>query len=209
MSSRERILGRLRAAQAPFKDLPVIEQKQAVVPVSDRSPSALTELFVREAQTVGCTVHSVSTATQALEIFWSILEMDQNVLSWEPQRIPIDGLAKQLSTRGIEVAAVNDGQVRVGLTGASAGLAATGSLVVLSGDGRHRLTSLLPDVHVVVLLASQIVPDLEQWIRSNPDAFREPSNTVIITGPSKTADIAQELIKGAHGPRQVHILLIG
>lgn len=209
MSSRERILGRLRAAQTPFKDFPTIERKQSVVPVPDRSPSALTELFIREAQAVGCIVHSVSTATQALEAFWSILEKDQSVLCWEPERIPIDGLAEQLSTRGIEVAAVNDGQVRVGLTGVSAALAATGSLVMMSGDGRHRLTSLLPDVHVVVLLASQIVPDLEQWIQSSPNAFREPSNTVIITGPSKTADIAQELIKGAHGPRQVHILLIG
>lgn len=209
MNSRESILGRLRAAQAPFKDLAAIEQKQAVVPISDRSSSALTELFVREAQAVGCTVHRVSTAAQALEIFWSILEMDQNVLCWEPQWIPIDGLAEHLSTRGIEVAAVNDGHVRVGLTGASAALAATGSLVMMSGGGRHRLTSLLPDVHVVVLLASQIVLDLEQWIRSNPNAFREPSNTVIISGPSKTADIAQELIKGAHGPRQVQILLIG
>lgn len=209
MSSRERILERLRASQTPFTNLPPIEHKRHVVSVSDRSPSTLTELFVREAQTVGCTVHSVSTATQALEIFWSILEMDQNVLCWEPQRIPIDGLAKQLSARGIEVAAVNDGQVRVGLTGASAALASTGSLVMMSGGGRHRLTSLLPDVHVVALLTSQILPDLEEWIRVNPGAFREPSNTVIITGPSKTADIAQELIKGAHGPRQIHILLIG
>jgi L-lactate dehydrogenase complex protein LldG len=105
-----------------------------------------------------------------------------------------------------------DAGARVGLTGVDAALAATGSLVLSSGDGRARAASLLPPIHIAVVTADQILPDLESWLASSKAAgsapIRRPSNIVVITGPSRTADIAMQLVMGMHGPREVHVVLM-
>ncbi|MEZ4518784.1 MAG: lactate utilization protein [Chloroflexota bacterium] len=102
--------------------------------------------------------------------------------------------------------------MRVGLTGADAGLAATGSLVLQSGSGRYRAASLLPPLHIAVLTADRIVPDLENWWTQQRaaglDQVRQRSNIVVITGPSRTADIAMQLVMGMHGPRELHLILL-
>lgn len=104
----------------------------------------------------------------------------------------------------------DDPSVRVGLSGAPAALAATGSLVLASDTGQYRNASLLPPVHIVIVTTSQIIPDFESWIaeqRANQlDHFRRSSNIVLISGPSKTADIAMELILGMHGPVELHVV---
>ncbi|MBK9123782.1 MAG: lactate utilization protein [Chloroflexi bacterium] len=108
---------------------------------------------------------------------------------------------------------MRDPSARVGLTGVEAALAGTGSLVVSSGPGKPRFASLLPPVHIAVVRADQILPDVEAWFEqvsaSGLTHFRESANVVFITGGSRTADIAQELILGAHGPVEVHVVLIG
>ena len=68
-----------------------------------------------------------------------------------------------LDSLGVSVAEPNDGDVRVGITGATAALAATGSLVLESGAGRPRSASLLPDVHIALMTADQLHNDLEDW----------------------------------------------
>lgn len=96
---------------------------------------------------------------------------------------------------------------RVGIVGAEAALAETGSLVRASGPGRPRGMALAPMTVVVVLGASRILPDLYDSL-ANRDASRMPSELVIITGPSKTADIGMKLVTGIHGPGVVHVLLL-
>jgi L-lactate dehydrogenase complex protein LldG len=102
--------------------------------------------------------------------------------------------------------------MRVGITGVDAALAATGSLVLAAGVGKHRVTSLLPPLHIAVVRASQIMPDLESWVAMQRaqglDAFRRMSSVIVISGPSRTADIAMQLIMGMHGPAELHIILI-
>lgn len=99
-----------------------------------------------------------------------------------------------------------DPTIQVGITGALAGIAESGSLVLVSGEGRPLTASLLPDIHIAILRASCLVPTL-------PDALRLPeiltaSAAVIITGPSRTADIEMTLTIGVHGPKELHIFLI-
>ncbi|MCA9968292.1 MAG: LUD domain-containing protein, partial [Anaerolineales bacterium] len=85
-------------------------------------------------------------------------------------------------------------------------------LVYVSGNGRYRATSLLPPVHVALINRSQIVPNLESWVESqygnDLQAFQHASNVVLISGASRTADIALELILGMHGPGEMHILIL-
>jgi len=96
-------------------------------------------------------------------------------------------------------------QADAGLTGASAALAETGSLVLVSGAQKARMTSLLPPVHVAFLAQSRIVPSLFEWTRQRPDPM--PANLVLVTGPSKTADIEQTLIVGVHGPKRLVVIV--
>jgi L-lactate utilization protein LutC len=99
-----------------------------------------------------------------------------------------------------------DPSIRVGVTGAFAGIADTGSLILVGGESRSLSASLLPDIHIALLRAADIVPTLSdaigrQEIRSAPAA-------VIITGPSRTADIEMTLSIGVHGPKELHVFLI-
>lgn len=96
-----------------------------------------------------------------------------------------------------------------GITGVEAAIAESGTLVCTSGPGRARGLSLVPPIHVALVRAGQIVPDLIDFWKSLPaDPGTLPSSLVLITGPSKTADIEGVLITGVHGPREVHVVLI-
>ena len=98
--------------------------------------------------------------------------------------------------------------IAVGLTGALAGLADTGSLVLASGPGRSRVASLLPPVHVAVLSQARMYATLPAFLAANRGAVGETSNLVLVTGPSRTADIEMTLTHGVHGPREVHVIVV-
>ncbi|UEM21018.1 lactate utilization protein C [Skermanella mucosa] len=95
------------------------------------------------------------------------------------------------------------------VTAAFAGIAETGTLMMLSGPEHPTTLNMMPDTHIVVLRADQIVGSYEDgW-----DAVRRrgqdlPRTVNFITGPSRTGDIEQTIQLGAHGPRRLHILLI-
>lgn len=101
----------------------------------------------------------------------------------------------------------------VGITGVDFALAETGSLVVSSGTEGAQLASLAPPVHVALYRRSQLVASLDEVLERLP-AARSPEQTapgrsvVFITGTSRTADIEQILIRGVHGPGEVHAILV-
>ena len=102
----------------------------------------------------------------------------------------------------------SDGTHEVGLTAAFAGIAETGTLMRKSGPEHPTTLNFLPDTHVVVLLASQIVGSYEDaWDRLR-DVVSMPRTVNFITGPSRTGDIEQTIFLGAHGPRRMHIVLV-
>lgn len=213
MNSREKILSALRSAQQPFPEIPEPpESYLPMVPLDGASQPELVERFVEEAEKLSSVIHRAASPTSALEAVLSLVENEESIMSWEPERLPLPGLAEALSAAGIDRAAPDDPAVRMGISGADAGLAATGSLLLASGGGKYRTASLLPPVHVAVLSEAQILPGLESWVAAQREAgldtFRQSSNVVVISGPSRTADIAMELILGMHGPRELHIVLI-
>jgi L-lactate dehydrogenase complex protein LldG len=212
-TSREKILSKLRAAQSSLPEFPPVDRHLPMVPTPDSSPDALVKRFTMQAQKLGSTVHDAASDAQAVEALLSLLNNDSSVLSWSFSHIPLAGLEEALQSRHIVVAEARDPSVRVGITGADAALAATGSLVLATGQGRHRVTSLLPPVHIAVVRQEQVVADFETWVAmqraQGVDAFRNPASTMIISGPSRTADIAMQLIMGMHGPAEHHIILVG
>ena len=211
MSAREKILGKLRSAPRPFENVQPIAKRRHMIPTSDLAPGEQLRMFIAEAEAVGCFVYQLDE-NAAFEQIMELIGGDPSVLSWDASQMPFAGLHEMLESLGVSVAAPDKGDVRVGISGVSAALAATGSLVLESGPGRHRSASLLPDVHIALMRAEHITPDMETWQAAQKaagyPAFTEASNTTLITGPSKTADIAHQLVKGAHGPREVHIMIL-
>lgn len=94
---------------------------------------------------------------------------------------------------------------------AFAGVAETGTLVMTSGPDNPTTLNFLPDNHIVVLQAQDITGDYEamwQRLRRMFGKGSMPRTVNWITGPSRSADIEQTLLLGAHGPRQLHIVLV-
>lgn len=106
----------------------------------------------------------------------------------------------------------SDGRQLAGLSHAFAGVAESGTLVMLSGPDNPTTLNLLPDHHLVVVDAADVAADYETvWARIR-DRFGPgvmPRTVNWITGPSRSADIEQTLLLGAHGPRSLHVLLVG
>ncbi len=207
MTSREQILQRLKHAPRPYADFAPVENRHDMVPTDQAD---LYRLFVEQAQKLNCSVHECRSTDEALQRILAIIGEDKTVLSWDA--LPLPGLAEALHQAGIQTAPANDPHVRVGITGVDAALAGTGSLVLASKPGQSRLVSLLPFVHVAVVKSDQILPNFEAWAeqtkRAGLDQFRATSNVLVISGPSRTADIAMELVLGAHGPAELHILIL-
>ena len=209
MTSRDAILRRLRAVKPPYADEPPPAEYLPVVPLDASDRAALIDRFVTKAEALSSVVHRCASEEQARATVLDIISPDDRVLCWDFVHIPLPGLAEALDHAGIAIAPPDDASVRVGITGADAALAATGSLVIASGAGKPRRTSLLPLVHVAVARAEQILPHMEAWIAEmrGENAFTDRAH-VIVSGPSRTADIAMELILGMHGPGALHIVLI-
>ncbi len=94
----------------------------------------------------------------------------------------------------------------LGVTGAVAGIAATGSVVVDADRAGGRGAGLLPRVHLAVLPVDRLVPTPSDVLRRGPRPL--PSNRVLVTGPSRTGDIEQIITLGVHGPVALEILVL-
>ena len=133
MTARDKILGKLRNAQQPFTEVKPITDRRRMIPGRDLSPEEQLEQFIAEAKALGSYVYKV-TPNEALEQIMDLVGNDKSVLSWDESHLPLEGLHGMLGSLNVKVAPHNDGDVRVGITGVSSALAATGSLIVESGD---------------------------------------------------------------------------
>jgi L-lactate utilization protein LutC len=99
--------------------------------------------------------------------------------------------------------------VDFGITSADYALADTGSLVMLASPREARLISLLPPAHIAVLPRDRILTGLDELFTVVPKPADITSSMVLITGPSRTADIEQFLVRGVHGPGTIHVVIVG
>jgi L-lactate dehydrogenase complex protein LldG len=106
----------------------------------------------------------------------------------------------------------SDGLQLASVSHAFAGVAETGTLVLTSGKDNPTTLNFLPDNHIVVIAANDVAGDYEtvwQRLRDVHGARMLPRTVNMITGPSRSADIEQTLILGAHGPRRLHVIVVG
>ena len=95
-----------------------------------------------------------------------------------------------------------------GITSADYALADTGTLVMLSSSEEARMISLLPPAHIAVVPAGRILTGLDELLTILPKPADRTSSMVLITGPSRTGDIEQNLVRGVHGPGEVHLVVV-
>lgn len=121
--------------------------------------------------------------------------------------LPVEQLARPVDPMAaLKPALFNE--YRAGVIGTVGGIAETGSLIVWPGAAEPRSLSLIPPVCLAVLFASRLFPDFDRAMRELHWADDMPTNTLLVTGPSKTADIQRLLVYGAHGPRRLLIVLV-
>jgi L-lactate dehydrogenase complex protein LldG len=96
----------------------------------------------------------------------------------------------------------------IGITSVDYALAATGTFVMLASPREARMISLLPPVHIAVIPRSRIIASLDELLTILPKPAEQTSSMVLITGPSRTADIEQILVRGVHGPGEVYAVIV-
>lgn len=98
---------------------------------------------------------------------------------------------------------------RTGITGCFCAIAETGTLLLLSAPERPKATALLPETHVCIASRSRLVDTMEEAFAMMRNSVGEPPRaTFFVSGPSRTADIEQTIVIGAHGPYRVHVILV-
>lgn len=98
----------------------------------------------------------------------------------------------------------------VGVTGCFRAIAETGTLMLCSGPQSPAVNSLLPETHIAVVPRQHIVADMEAaWADARRELAPWPRAVNFVSGPSRTADIEQTIVLGAHGPYRVHLLIVG
>ncbi|HXZ00589.1 MAG TPA: lactate utilization protein [Stellaceae bacterium] len=174
------------------------------------------DLFQRMAEEVQATLVRVTSAAEvpaAVADYLSLHNLPSRlVVTPDPQLDDIPWSARPM----LEVRRGRAEEAdQVGVTACFAGVAETGTLMLLSGPQSPTRNNLLPDTHIVVLRREQVAASYEEgWsrlraARRGADGSLDLPRTVnFITGPSRTADIEQRVEVGVHGPRRLHILLI-
>lgn len=224
--ARREILERVRGA-APRAMLPKAapEATQAARALTPVSRAELAAQFAQAAAAVDAVVHGPSPVPEVLELVLSILRElhAHDLVAWGADELPVLGIGDALVERGFHFlddalpadAAGRAAQLAsldradVGLTGALAGLADTGTLVLASGAGRPRLSWLLPPVHVALLPIDRLHASLDDFLAGAGSSVRGSANVALVTGPSRSGDIEMVLTRGVHGPGTLHVVLVG
>ncbi|MCL5005303.1 MAG: lactate utilization protein [Acidobacteria bacterium] len=204
---------------------PPLESVMPVIPAEE-----LLERFEAELRELGCNAYRASSLSTLEEILRPIVDrapacpvvLSRNSLLGQLQ------LAAMLDRWGKKVSTWPNGASEqpeagtyrndcfaadVGITGADFALAETGSLVLTSFTEGSQLASLAPPIHVVLYRRCQLRGSLEEVLQNlpvsrDPDRPSPARSVVFVTGTSRTADIEQILVRGVHGPREVHAILV-
>jgi len=169
--------------------------KNALPSISDLAAQFVTELEALGGECVPC------TRTQLTDTILSLLK------ARGIECLMVDDAGYELLLdSGVDLVRTPDASCKAGLTRVAAGLADTGSLLVIAGAGELLSASLLPEIHIAILNLSDVHASLPDVL--NTSIVRNAPTAVVISGPSRTADIEMTLTIGVHGPGELIVLLV-
>lgn len=178
-------------------------------PQFSTASEALVERFVAKAESLASSVARIAQRASA----------PQAVAAWlQAQGLPLQAVISgeladlDWAAAGLTIAArAAEDADPVGITGAFCAVAETGTLLLTSSPDTPASISLLPETHIALLPVSRLLATMEQAftrVRAGGDGIL-PRALNFISGPSRTGDIEQTIVLGAHGPCRVHIILLG
>ena len=214
-ASRTAILGRLRASSEtgalPFLDTAVLQRRhwpaaERVVHLRKGMEAVHTEFLEATSDTWPAVVRAFCDREGLKNLLFGPTSEAGAALarSWAPggtQLMPYDRPVeafKQELFAGVDA----------GFTGTVGGVAETGGLLLMPGPAEPRLMSLVPPVHIALLRASTIQDSFWSAVKALGWGRSLPPNALLISGPSKTADIEQTLAYGVHGPKRLIVVLV-
>jgi L-lactate dehydrogenase complex protein LldG len=222
-ASRDQIFGALRRSlkvsgedgeRRSTVERRLSEHARAIIPGrSQGEAAALAALFKEKAGAVQTSIAEVESLEEVPEAVADFLR-EHN----QPARVKVSPSAdlKALDWQGSTLLEATFGKAEesdpVSVTRALAGVAETGTLALISGEEHATTLNFLPETNVVVLRRSEIVgPYEEVWdrLRQRFGEAELPRTVNFITGPSRTGDIEQKILLGAHGPKRLHVILVG
>jgi L-lactate dehydrogenase complex protein LldG len=206
-SFRDDVLGRIRTSLRSDGDRAAAEARLAarVRGVQPQYVESAVERFTAKALANLCGLERLPNPTAVPAAVARILsERGERALSIAPalSALPWDQAALTIRAGAGTI------EERVSVTDALAGIGETGSLVFCSAADRPAGLNFLPELHIAVLRIDDIVPHMEDvWpkVRALPVW---PRAVNVVSGPSRTADVAQIIVRPAHGPKALHILLL-
>ena len=215
MSARENILARIRANSGKTGPTSAaeIDVARAVIRARTRGPlpgfgkHEPVQHFIDECARLSTTVAEVaSVAAVPHEVARYIAQ--QNLLpalaGWN-EFAALDWAAAKLNYASRPANASD----LIGLTGCFCAIGESGTLLLLGARATPKVTALLPETHICVVKKSRILPTMEDAFQLMRDETGEPPRaTFFVSGPSRTADIEQTIVIGAHGPYRVHVMLV-
>ncbi len=222
MTPRTVILGKIRgalsggddAARRAAVEARLSKAPKGVIPARGQLDDvSRIDLFCAMAEKVTCSVDRVRSHDQvpkAVSDYLRARNLPHAIRVGDDKRLktlPWDKIRTLEIRRG-----ASDGQDEAGLSHAMAGVAETGTLVLASGKDNPTTINFLPEHHIVVVDAKDIAGDLETVMGKVRRKFGKgemPRTLNLITGPSRSGDIEQKIILGAHGPRAVHLIVVG
>jgi len=210
--SKENILHRVRTALGRSAGEAVDEAPPARIVVPSVDPEARIASLLARVQALAGSTHRAATSHDACAFVAAAIAGKTGVASNAPflTECGITGLA------GVRSGIRDRDELRdacanadFGITSADFALADTGTLVMLSSVREARLISLLPPAHIAVVPRDRILTGLDELLAVLPHPAERTSSMVLITGPSRTADIEQILVRGVHGPGQITVVVVG
>ena len=180
-------------------------------------PQSLARQFAAVLEATGGRVHMVTGVRDVADIVGRIAgEQKSRRILFAPFELSVEiGLRHHLAARGLDLVEISEvgrdaSEITLGLTGATLAVAESGSILLGGNPGPAGLVSVLPWVHLILIRAEDIVPDIatafERFVGRLEDG---EGDWVWITGPSRTADIAHTLVMGIHGPNALHVMILG
>lgn len=236
MTSEREFLAAVAAqlGRAPLDAPPAFTPSRPLPAIGPEDPEALADRFQQELERISGAVHRVTDPSQVVPTVLRILEEvlgegrgagpeaagqpNRLVARWADPLLDGFGLDEALAQAGWRVVTFAEGgdgrafveqveRAAAGIVAADAGIAETGTIVLLSGLTRGRTVSLLPPLLIALLRKEQIVFDSARIFRRLTQGPM-PSQVIFKSGPSRSSDIENDLTIGVHGPGHLHVILL-